>query len=82
MINISTLLRKKLLPGLKSLFPAGDGVFQHDGAPSHTAKSVKAFLSENKVAVLPWPSNSPDMNPIENLWMIVKQRIAEKRPTS
>jgi len=46
-----------------------------DGAPCHRAKSVMKFLSEAKIPLLPWPGNSPDSNPIENLWHIAKQRL-------
>ena len=40
----------------------------HDGAPCHTAKSVKKWLEYSGVNVIgPWPESSPDLNPIENL---------------
>ena len=76
------VLQEKMLPDIFKHFPNGDGVFQQDGAPCHTAKSVTSFLQRNHVPLLPWPGSSPDMNPIENLWMIVKRRIAARKPTS
>ena len=76
------VLEQKLIPDLPKHFPDGGGIFQQDGAPCHTAKSVTAFMKQKKIPVLPWPGNSPDMNPIENLWMIVKRRIAQRKPTS
>jgi transposase len=33
------------------------------------------FLKEEKVRVLPWPVKSPDLNPMEDMWSIVKRRI-------
>jgi transposase len=53
-------------------------VFQQDGASCHTAKLTRAFLSTTGLTVLPWPANSPDLNPIENIWAILKQNV-EKR---
>lgn len=54
--------------------------FQHDSAPAHTSRLVQSWLKENKMKVLEWPGNSPDINPIENLWMLVKRKVRNYKP--
>ena len=59
-------------------------VFVHDGAPCHrvSEKSVKSFLQEKNVNILDWPGNSTDLNPIEILWHVMKNEVADQHPTS
>ena len=57
--------------------------FQHDGAPCHRTRAVSNFLRDERIELLhPWPGSSPDLNPIENCWSILKRKVAEKRSTS
>jgi DNA-binding IscR family transcriptional regulator len=57
--------------------------FQHDGAPCHTAKVVKQWLSNQHIQLLDkWPGSSPDLNPIENCWSMLKKKVASLKPTS
>ena len=52
--------------------------FMQDNAPCHKAKIVLDFMAENDIELLDWPPQSPDMNPIENLWAIIKSRRQNK----
>ncbi len=75
------ILEQFMLPSADLFFfKDADFIFQQDLAPVHTAKSTKSWLNDHGVGVLDWPANSPDPNPIENLWGIVKRKMRNKRP--
>lgn len=50
-------------------------VFQQDGAPSHVSVSTRNFLRAHRVTVLPWPPQSPDLNPVENCWAYISRQL-------
>lgn len=50
-------------------------IFQLDLAPCLASKMVKKFFADKGIQCLDWPGNSPDINPIENLWSICKTRL-------
>ncbi|KAJ4440914.1 hypothetical protein ANN_10762 [Periplaneta americana] len=69
------LLETRIVSQLQKSFPDGRGVFQQDLAPCHTSRKTTEFFNKKNIQVLPWPGNSPDINPIENLWSICKRRM-------
>lgn len=79
------VLETALLPSLTSLFGDTnlDGViFQQDNAPCHKSATTMRWFTENNIDLLDWPAQSPDLNPIEHLWSILKRKIKEHSITS
>ena len=64
------------------VFPESAFIFQHDFALPHRTKSTVAFLIQKNVNVLSWPGNSLDLNPIENLWSVLKRQLTPMKYTS
>lgn len=80
-VTYRATLENSLLPSAGKLFPASnDWIFQQDNAPCHTARSVKAWMENQNIRTMPWPAQSPDLNPIENLWKIIKLKMENHKP--
>ncbi len=71
-----------MLPFADKLYGDADFIFQQDVAPAHTSKGTKSWFNGHGVTVLDWPANSPDLNPTENIWGIVKRKMRDTRPNN
>lgn len=76
------ILKTKLLKNAAKLFAEEHWYLMHDDDPAHTATATKDFVNDEGqsrgFSVLEWPTSSPDLNPIENFWHMLKEHLARR----
>ncbi|GFW90981.1 transposable element Tc1 transposase [Trichonephila clavipes] len=56
------------------------GIFQNNNVRPHVTRIVQRFFVNHQIELLPWPVRSPDLLPIENMWLMVAQRLIQITP--
>ena len=84
-VTYKEVLEQHLLPSARKLYPncnSSNWIFQQDNAACHTAKSVTTWMERKHIRIMSWPAQSPDLNPIENLWNQMKEKMREHKPAN
>lgn len=75
--NYIDILNKSLIGKLKD-FDGKDFYLVQDQDRCHISKKTMEFIKDKGVNTLNHPPNSPDLNPIENCWFIIKKRLSKR----
>ena len=76
------ILEQKLIPRARKFYGQHKWIFQQDNDSKQVAKLTKGWFRNDKISVLSWPSQLPDLNPIENFWKMFKTAVHKRSSKS
>ena len=73
-----------MLSSVRNFFGQDDNSrkLQEDNDPKHTSGKAQKWKENNHISRISWPSQSLDLNPMENVWAVLKANISNYKPTS
>ncbi len=74
-VKFVSLNQDQAVPVFKSHFGEETILFQHDNAPIHNSKFNLPRLEQLGLEVLKWPSRSPDLKIMENIWKMISDIV-------
>ncbi len=75
------IYEERLLPSTK-MFNGTAWTLLEDNDSKHMSKVANSWKEKHNIDRITWPSNSPYLNPIENVWNVMKQKLDQLHPSN